>query len=178
MRLLFLVLLAYAPVCCRAQYPNRPIAAATVFPAGNTLARRFPPPAGYERSPVNSASFSAYLQQLPLQPHGSKVHYFDGRLKPNTAAYCAVIRMEIGNRDLQQCADAVMRLRGEYLFANRQWDQLGFAFGDGRMHYFSQTGTDRSYTCFRKWMDQVCLCRHPLFVPSAQTQAHKGYPAR
>ena len=45
------------------------------------------------------------------------MHYFDGLEKWNRSVYCAVVDMEIGKRDLQQCADAVIRLQAEYLYS-------------------------------------------------------------
>lgn len=126
-----------------------------INPAGHTIAERFRVPRGYERPRLSPASFGYYLQQLPLQPDGSPVHLFDGSLKERNVHY-AVLRIDVGNRDLQQCADAIMRLRGEYLFARKQWDELGFRFvQDNQIHYFKTTATEKSYKQFRKWMDEV-----------------------
>lgn len=117
---------------------------------------RFPIPKGYERIKAASGSFAYYLRQLPLKPQGSKVLYYDGSVKDKQNVYCGVIAMDIGNRDLQQCADAVMRLRGEYLFAQQQWDQLGFEFTkDQQVHYFINEAQDRKYASFRSWMNPV-----------------------
>jgi len=60
-----------------------------------------------------------------LKPAGSKVKYYNGALK-NDAAYVAVVNMPISDRNLQQCADAVMRLRAEYFYAQKEYDKISF----------------------------------------------------
>ncbi len=98
--------------------------------AADTLQQRFVPPPGYARTPVAARSFGQYLRDLPLQPPGSRVHTFDGRVKPDSA-YVAVIAMDVGKRDLQQCADAIIRLRAEYFFAQKAFDRIRFALTNG-----------------------------------------------
>ena len=83
------------------------------------VASRIIPPAGYVRESCANNSFTGYLRNLPLLPKGSKVMLYNGKEKSNQSAAYAVVDMEIGNRDLQQCADAVMRLRAEYLWGKR-----------------------------------------------------------
>jgi Domain of unknown function (4846) len=51
---------------------------------------------------------------LPLRDGRGTVYLNDGRAKPNQALHVAVIAIDTGKRDLQQCADAVIRLRAEY----------------------------------------------------------------
>ena len=75
-------------------------------------------------------SFGHYLQNLPLKPAGTVVKYFDGQEK-SSFVYDAVIDMDIGNKDLQQCADAIMRLRGEYFFAQKEYDKISFVLTNG-----------------------------------------------
>jgi hypothetical protein len=92
---------------------------------GMTVQKRFNTPEGFERKPAPAHSFANYLRNLPLKPVGSKVKYYDGAIK-NDAAYVAVVNMSISNQNLQQCADAVMRLRGEYFFNRKQYNQISF----------------------------------------------------
>ena len=89
------------------------------------------PPVGYVREACGQSSFTAYLRQLPLLPKGSKVLLYNGKEKGNQAAAFAVVDMEIGHRDLQQCADAVIRLRAEYLWSQRRYDEIQFNFTSG-----------------------------------------------
>ncbi len=100
-------------------------------PRGTTVAGRFNTPANYTRGKLDANSFGFYLRTLPLKPAGSKVLLYDGRVKPNDHVYEAVVNMEITNKDLQQCADAVMRLRAEYLFTTNQKDKIHFNFTNG-----------------------------------------------
>ncbi len=102
-----------------------------INPEGKTIKTRFRLPDGFQRikSPLNS--FAKYLQHLPLKPDGSQVHYYNGGIKQNRGVYAGVVDMDIGTRDLQQCADAIMRLRGEYLWQQKRYDELHFDFTNG-----------------------------------------------
>jgi hypothetical protein len=102
-----------------------------VNPAGKTVAERFLPPKGYKRAVQSENSFGAYLQNFKLKPHGAQVHYYNGAVKPNDGIYDAVLDIDVGNRDLQQCADAVMRLRAEYLYGQERYDAIHFNFTSG-----------------------------------------------
>lgn len=104
--------------------------------AGTTLQDRFLPPEGFERIEEEEGSFGRYLRELPLKAHGSKVQYYDGRTKNRDNVYLAVIDMDISDRDLQQCADAIMRLRGEYLYHMGESEKIHFNLTNGfRMDY-------------------------------------------
>lgn len=102
-----------------------------INPEGSTIATRFNAPNGYERMRSDSSSFSNYLRSLPLKPHGSQVLFYNGQTKRNNQVYDAVVDLPIGERDLHQCADAVMRLRAEYLFQNKKYDSIHFNFTNG-----------------------------------------------
>lgn len=102
---------------------------------GKTLQTRFNPPNGFQRKCVDENSFANYLRNLPLKPAGIKVKYYNGDIKYDDV-YDAVVDMEISNRDLQQCADAIMRLRGEYFYSIKAYDQISFTLTNGfKMDY-------------------------------------------
>lgn len=101
-----------------------------IEPSGATVATRFVPPPGFTRVDAPDGSFAKYLQSLPLKPDGSPVLYYDGREK-SRAVYDAVVDQDISERDLQQCADAIMRLKAEYHYARGEHDKIAFHFVDG-----------------------------------------------
>ncbi len=102
-----------------------------VNPEGKTIAERFPVPKGFTRVKTADNSYEAYLQNFKLKPYGSVVHYYNGKVKPNDNIYDAVLDIDVGNYDLQQCADAVMRLRAEYLYEQKRYNDIHFNFTNG-----------------------------------------------
>ncbi len=103
--------------------------------SGTTIYSRFNPPEGFKRKELAIQSFAYYLQHLPLKSSGTLVKYYNGEIKPDYA-YLAVVDMDISNKNLQQCADAVMRLRGEYLYKIKAYDQISFMLTNGfKMDY-------------------------------------------
>lgn len=119
-----------AALCVLPSFNKRQTASAAVNTSGVTIATRFAAPAGCTRIIPEKNSFAEFLQNTALKPAGSLVHYFDGREKPHKVA-AAVLSFDVGDKDLQQCADAVMRLRAEYLYKTRQYQALHFNFTNG-----------------------------------------------
>jgi hypothetical protein len=143
--------------------------------SGKTIRTRFNPPAGFERKINGSNSFAHYLQNLPLKPAGSKVKYYDGRLKLNDV-HVAVVDQEISNQNLQQCADAILRLRGEYFYSIQAYNQISFYLTNGFKMNYSEwvkgnrvvvngnntywsltTNPSNTYKDFRKYMEFVFI---------------------
>jgi hypothetical protein len=96
-----------------------------------TVISVFHPPAGYTIVKEQPGSFGYYLQHLPLKPAGTSTHTYDGKIAATDFYTAGVINMSVGNRDLQQCADAVMRLRGEYLYHKKAYKDIAFNFTSG-----------------------------------------------
>ncbi len=128
-----------------------------IHPEGNTVKDRFNPPAGFERVAITENSFAEYLRNLKLKPIDSPVLYYNGKEKQNNGIYVSVIDMDIDAQDLQQCADAAMRLRGEYLFKQKKYAKIHFNFlSDGKPRYFTDYAKgDYSYRKFRAYMRYV-----------------------
>lgn len=140
----------------------------------DTVDARIPPPPGFVREDVAPDSFAFWLRGLPLKPGRPPVRLFDGRLKGNQEAHAAVVDIDVGGRDLQQCADAVMRLRAEYLFASGQAERVAFRFTSGHLAEFARwargerplvkgsavsfaprAAPDASHASFRRYLDTV-----------------------
>ena len=141
---------------------------------GNTIKTRILPPSGFVRENVGANSFAEYLRNLPLKTHGSDVKYHNGQSKGRSWVYIAVVDMEIGTRDLQQCADAVIRLRAEYLYKQKRYNDISFNFTNGFKCAYSEwmkgkrvsvkgnnvtwvqsAKASNTYADFRKYLDVV-----------------------
>jgi hypothetical protein len=141
---------------------------------GKTIAKRFPPPSGFKRVVFPEGSFQAWLQALPLKDGCPHIRLYDGSELLYLDWHCAVVDMDIGNQDLQQCADTIIRLRAEYLWKMKRYDELHFNFTsgdrsawlkwrDGLRPYvrgndvkFVKTAKyDESYNNFRRWLDSA-----------------------
>ena len=102
-----------------------------VNPSGKTLAKRILTPKGYKRIKAKKGSFEAFLRNYRLKPDGSPVLLYDGREKCNQSAHIAVFRLPIESEDLQQCADSIMRVYGEYYYGKKAYDKITFPLGNG-----------------------------------------------
>jgi uncharacterized protein DUF4846 len=89
-----------------------------------------PVPAGFARMPTSNGSFAEWLRHVKLKKD-SRVFLFNGRLKENQSAQFAVLDVVLSKGDLQQCADAIMRLRAEYFFSRNEIDSIHFKATDG-----------------------------------------------
>lgn len=90
---------------------------------------RFDPPAGFTRVALAEGSFGAYLRQLPLRTDRTHVLSHAGERLDSPAA--AVATLDVGKRDLQQCADSILRLHAEWLWAAGRADEVGYHFVSG-----------------------------------------------
>jgi hypothetical protein len=105
-------------------------------PVARSLERSFDPPPGYRRVALTPNSFAAWLRGMPLKPDGAPIMLFDGRERAQQSGAAAIIDIDIGGRDLQQCADAVIRLRAEFLYSASKRPALKFDFTSGDTYAF------------------------------------------
>ena len=99
--------------------------------AAKTLITRFFAPPGFHRLSYESSSYQYYLSNFPLKPIEAKVYYYNGQPKSNQSVCASVFDIDVGNKDLQQCADAVIRLRAEYLYGQKRFNEIHFDFTNG-----------------------------------------------
>ncbi len=102
-----------------------------INPLGKTIKTRFIPPEGFYRDTLQKKSFQYFLQNFMLKEHNAKVHLYNGNLKNRQDVHEAIFDISVGKRNLQQCADATMRLRAEYLYQNKIYDSIHFNFTNG-----------------------------------------------
>ena len=151
-------ILIYSAVVCCSQIENIAIEQiGDEITTSQILKDRIKTPENYTRVSNDSNSFGYYLQHLPLKAEGSQVLLYNGEIKENNNVYCAVVNMDIGTKDLQQCADAVMRLRAEYLYQQKNYEDIKFQFvNDSKWHTYKEyIKQDFSYPKFRKYMEYV-----------------------
>lgn len=114
------------------------------LPAGSfafATVKNIPLPPGFERLPAADASFATWLRNRSLKSNKT-VYLYNGMPKRNREAQFAVLDMPVGRQDLQQCADAVMRLRAEYLYERERWSEIAFTDNNGKSYRY-QNGKNR-----------------------------------
>ena len=108
-------------------------------------------PDGYKRVDLPKGSFGEWLRSIALKKD-NHVYLYNGALKRNQAAQFAVLDIPVGNKDLQQCADAVMRLRAEYLFSKKKYSEIEFWDNAGKPYRWTGGGAKED---FEKYMEKV-----------------------
>jgi len=156
-------------------YPWLADPAAAITRGPDALEQRFEPPDGFTRVDLRPGSFGAWLRRLPLSPVGTPVRSFRGGviLPPDHDNLAAVVALDVGTHDLQQCADSIIRLHGEWLSAQgrrdasyraasgvampfTRWARGERMVPEGLSFAWVQSArADDGHASYRRWLDAV-----------------------
>lgn len=100
-------------------------------------------PIGYKRVAYQNGSFQEYLRNYKLKSFGSKIVNYDDSEYYWQKGHVGILEIPVPKNGLQQCADALIRIRSEYLWENNRKDEIGFNFTSG--HYCSWDNYAKGY---------------------------------
>ena len=137
-----------------------------------TLERHIKAPEGYTRDAVEPHSYAAYLRELPVRTDRKEVLLYDGSASSMTSG--GVIPLDLGDRDLHQCADSVIRLYAEYLWSQDRAEEAAFHYTSGDLARWrdwrsgkvlkvkgrdviqvSAKASPDTHEAYRSWLDKV-----------------------
>ena len=101
-------------------------------------------PRGYERVSVDPNSFGEFIREFPLQKRGSHMTYFNGKLALGQYYGYAVLDLPMLAKT-EQCADAVMRMRAEYLWSKGQYGSIHFHSVSGKKQIYSGNADRKAF---------------------------------
>jgi len=144
------------------------------FAVQNTIINRVVVPDNFVRIEAATNTFAHWLRRLPLKEGKPSVTLYNNKMKRNQSAHLYVLDLDVGERDLQQCADATMRLRAEYLYYHDKIDSIHFNYtngasvafdtwskgyfpvpGSGKVTWKSSSKNDKSYASFKEYLLQI-----------------------
>ena len=145
-----------------------------INPDKNSIKERLYPPEDYIWVEEKAGSFGEYLEKHKLKNYNSPILKYDGTEIATQNLHEAIFDIDIGSKDLQQCADAFIRLRAEYLFKSKNFDEIKFHFTSGdlmtwndykngvravvngnNVSFRKTQNLDDSYENFRKYLDLI-----------------------
>lgn len=130
---------------------------------------------GFSLVSVQKGSYQEWLRFLPMEPKGTKIKLYNGKKKFFQLLNAGVVKIDIGKRDLQQCADAVIRLRSEYLYSSNKFPKIHFNYTSGfnaqyakwregfkinvkgnKVNYYHKPkSNDKTYSGFKSYLTNV-----------------------
>lgn len=134
----------------------------------------FSTPRGFARVDAPAGSYGAWLRGLPVRLDRQNVLSFKGAALNSPSA--AIIALDVGEKNLQQCADSAIRLHAEFLWARGRSAELAYHFTSGDEVRFTdwvagerlsidgakvrrRAGAPRSadHASMRQWLDVVFM---------------------
>ena len=85
-----------------------------------------------------------------------RIFLFNGGLKKAQDSHYGVIDKPIGKKNLQQCADVVMRLRAEYLFDQKRYDEIRFRDNANTLYQWKGAADRRKFEIFLDRVFGMC----------------------
>ncbi len=103
-----------------------------INPAGVSLEERILTPQGFSRMDAESGSLTEFLRKFEMKENGGEpLLLYSGKKKGNQNSHAAIFNLPMEEKDLQQCADSVMRVYAEYYFKTEQYEKIAFHFTNG-----------------------------------------------
>lgn len=180
---IFVLIIFFGLISCSKSQKNEKIiietdnistTATLIHKNGNTVKTRFSAPENYEWIEEKPNSFGEFLVNFTLKKYGAQILRFDGNPIATQSLHEAIYDIDTGEKDLQQCADSVIRLYAEYLWKQDRKDEIAFHFTNGDLvkwtdyrdgyrafvmgnsvDYRKTASYDDSYQNFRNYLDLI-----------------------
>src|SRR5664279_1354634 len=110
-------------------------------------------------------SWYSFLQHLPAEDQ--PIVDYKGNPVSNPNKGFRILTYDVGRADLQQCADALMRIRAEFLFSRKKYEEIGFHFCSGI--YYPWTDYLRGKRPLMKGNNQVVVQTSAILQASHNT---------
>ena len=94
-------------------------------------------PKGFKIVENGDSSYANWLLDISLRKDKT-VYLFNGDLKGNQAVQFGVLDINIGKKDLIQCADAAIKLRADFLLDQKRYQEIKFTATSGDKISFSE----------------------------------------
>jgi len=107
-----------------------------------TIKTRVNPPKGYKRVPYAEGSLQSYLRNYELKSFGTKIINYDDTEYFWQLGHVGILDIPVPKNGLQQCADALIRIRSEYLWDHGRKNEIGFNFTSGDYCSWKNMRTD------------------------------------
>jgi len=123
----------FAISSCTTDSPHYPNNIRSTITSSNVTARTIKEialPAGFNYAENDDTTYAHWLLDLGLKENRT-VYLYNGDLKPDQNVQYGVLDIDIGKKDLVQCADAVIKLRADFLFSKHRYDGLNFTVTSG-----------------------------------------------
>ncbi|HET6721666.1 MAG TPA: DUF4846 domain-containing protein [Chitinophagaceae bacterium] len=87
-------------------------------------------PAGFAYVNESDSAYSNWLLDLKFKTN-RPVYLYDGKLKSNQNVHYGILNIDIGKKDIIQCADAAVKIRADYLFEKNRIAEINFIATSG-----------------------------------------------